>query len=78
MNQVVNIPKDYEGVMGVPITFMDKYNPDQFEILGTSSRLVVTPILPNGKETYECIIIRNKTLNRYSKNKKIENVLGTL
>jgi len=29
------IPSDYEGVMGVPITFLDKYNPEQFEILGT-------------------------------------------
>lgn len=28
-----NIPVDYEGVMGVPITFLDKYNPDQFEII---------------------------------------------
>jgi hypothetical protein len=28
------IPKDYFGVMGVPITFMDKYNPEQFEIIG--------------------------------------------
>jgi hypothetical protein len=28
------IPDDYDGVMGVPITFLDKYNPDQFEILG--------------------------------------------
>ena len=28
-----NIPKDYEGVMGVPITFLDKYSPDQFEII---------------------------------------------
>lgn len=28
------IPSDYDGVMGVPITFMDKYNPEQFEILG--------------------------------------------
>lgn len=30
------IPKDYEGVMGVPISFLDKFNPDQFEILGIS------------------------------------------
>jgi hypothetical protein len=30
------IPSDYEGVMGVPITFLDKYNPDQFEIIGTT------------------------------------------
>jgi len=29
------IPSDYGGVMGVPITFLDKYNPDQFEIVGT-------------------------------------------
>ena len=27
------IPSDYDGVMGVPITFMDKYDPEQFEIL---------------------------------------------
>ena len=30
------IPSDYDGVMGVPISFMDKYNPEQFRILGTS------------------------------------------
>jgi len=28
------IPLDYDGIMGVPVTFMDKYNPDQFEIIG--------------------------------------------
>jgi len=28
------IPNDYAGVMGVPITFLDKYSPEQFEILG--------------------------------------------
>ena len=32
------IPSDFEGVMGVPITFMDKYNPEQFEILGITDR----------------------------------------
>jgi len=30
------IPADFEGLMGVPVTFLDKYNPDQFEIVGTS------------------------------------------
>lgn len=30
------IPSDYDGVMGVPITFLDKYNPEQFEIVGTT------------------------------------------
>lgn len=32
------IPSDYDGAMGVPITFLDKYNPDQFEILGITDR----------------------------------------
>ena len=34
VNKTKDIPLDYTGVMGVPITFMDKYNPDQFEIIG--------------------------------------------
>ena len=29
-----DIPSDYDGMMGVPVTFLDKYNPEQFEILG--------------------------------------------
>ncbi|WP_202973118.1 adenine-specific methyltransferase EcoRI family protein [Capnocytophaga canimorsus] len=33
VNKVADIPMDYDGVMGVPITFLDKYNPDQFEIV---------------------------------------------
>ena len=33
---VLQIPLDYDGIMGVPITFLDKFNPDQFEILGMS------------------------------------------
>lgn len=31
------IPSDYDGVMGVPISFLDKYNPDQFEIVGSDA-----------------------------------------
>lgn len=34
--KIADIPCDYDGVMGVPLTFLDKYNPDQFEILGLS------------------------------------------
>lgn len=34
VGRTLDIPKDYNGVMGVPITFLHKYNPDQFEILG--------------------------------------------
>ena len=33
------IPSDYDGVMGVPISFLDKYCPEQFEILGISLEL---------------------------------------
>ena len=36
VSKVSEIPMDYKRVMGVPITFLDKYNPDQFEILGMS------------------------------------------
>ena len=36
VSKVKDIPEDYWGVMGVPITFMDKYNPGQFEIIGCS------------------------------------------
>ncbi len=34
VDKTKSIPMDYDGPMGVPITFMNKYNPDQFEILG--------------------------------------------
>lgn len=34
VDKTADIPGDYDGAMGVPITFMDKYNPDQFEIIG--------------------------------------------
>lgn len=34
VGKVADIPIDYQGVMGVPITFLDKYNPEQFEIVG--------------------------------------------
>ncbi|MER6624260.1 adenine-specific methyltransferase EcoRI family protein [Streptomyces sp. NPDC000931] len=36
VSKIADIPMDYDGVMGVPLTFLDKYNPDQFEILGLS------------------------------------------
>lgn len=38
VSHVKNIPSDYPGIMGVPISFLDKYNPDQFEILGATQR----------------------------------------
>ena len=36
VNKTAEIPSDYDGVMGVPISFLDKYNPNQFEIVGWS------------------------------------------
>ena len=42
------IPSDYDGIMGVPITFLNKYNPEQFEIIGsgqsTANELGIKPI----------------------------------
>lgn len=38
VSRVKDIPVDYDGAMGVPITFLDSYNPDQFEILGITDR----------------------------------------
>ena len=38
VNKVAEIPKDWDGAMGVPITFLGKYNPDQFKILGITDR----------------------------------------
>jgi hypothetical protein len=36
VDQVKDIPVDYDGMIGVPITFMNKYNPDQFEIMDSN------------------------------------------
>ena len=76
VNTTKDIPKDFKGVMGVPITFLDKYNPEQFEILGLSAsagynkEIVGIPFLGdkdarpliNGKNTYARIFIRNKKI----------------
>ncbi|MDO8609077.1 MAG: adenine-specific methyltransferase EcoRI family protein, partial [bacterium] len=37
VSRVLEIPMDYKGVMGVPITYLDRYNPKQFEILGITA-----------------------------------------
>ena len=66
VNKVSDIPVDYNGVMGVPITFVDKYNPDQFEIIGLDRYTVPKEFLVggrvaiNGKPTYARILIRKK------------------
>lgn len=47
---VKNIPRDYDGKMGVPVSFLDKYNPEQFEIVGISLSLAkpMSSIAPKG------------------------------
>lgn len=41
VDKVVDIPMDYPGIMGVPVTFFEKYNPDQFEIVGCADADIV-------------------------------------
>ena len=66
VSRVVNIPNDYYGVMGVPITFLDKYNPNQFEILGLDDPNLVYPNWRGrgpdlkGKTIYRRVMIRRK------------------
>jgi hypothetical protein len=63
VNKLTAIPKDYNGIMGVPITFLDKYNPDQFEIIGqTGVDVEVTKgrVYVNGKRLYSRILIKRK------------------
>lgn len=49
VGKVANIPYDYEAAMGVPITFLDKWNPEQFEIIGADFQLANPEPLPDGK-----------------------------
>lgn len=49
VNKVSDIPYDYNGEMGVPITFLDKYNPEQFEIIGNSGMFAGAIIKSDGK-----------------------------
>ncbi|MEA2018566.1 MAG: adenine-specific methyltransferase EcoRI family protein [Campylobacterota bacterium] len=67
VNKTKDIPIDYDGVMGVPITFMDKYNPEQFELIG---QMVTTKVnefnygypYVNGAKIYARILLKNKRL----------------
>ena len=73
VSRVLEIPCDYDGVMGVPITFLDKYNPNQFEILNANDFRTNSNVPEkkhglikdkdgtiNGKATYARILIRRK------------------
>ena len=67
VDKTSEIPMDYDGFMGVPITFMDKYNPEQFEILGIcagNSRLNqfygIVPYIPHVEDRGGCAVLNNK------------------
>lgn len=72
VGQTADIPYDYTGVMGVPITFLDKYNPEQFEVIGMTSKdkSVMNLWKPNmakydrpylyGNRKFPRLLIRNK------------------
>jgi len=64
---VKNIPSDYSGVMGVPVSFLDKYNPDQFQILGSNrgvdqdtNKIYGRGSYLDGKEVYKRLFIKHK------------------
>lgn len=74
VGKTAEIPADYYGLMGVPISFIDKYNPEQFEIIGNSSTFAGAITDPktgkvkpnpqrfylNGKRMYDRLVIKRK------------------
>ena len=73
VSNVTDIPMDYDGVMGVPILFLDKYNPKQFEILGSADDKKYYPaifgknegrITIQGKQPFKRLFIRRITKDR--------------
>lgn len=75
VSKTADIPCDYDGVMGVPITFLDKYNPSQFELLGAtesegkgfscglwkSESKIAQPLVHN-KRAYKRLFIRKRVV----------------
>lgn len=66
VSKIAEIPKDYTKVMGVPVTFLDKYNPEQFEIIGNEYDLHIDKGRGyiNGKRMYSRIFIKNRRVNK--------------
>jgi hypothetical protein len=62
VNKTQDIPMDYEGVVGVPITFLHKYNPEQFELIKFRKGNDDKDLSINGKCPYFRILIKNKRL----------------
>ena len=64
VNKTKDIPKDYEGFMGVPITFLHKFNPNQFEIIKFRKGNDEKDLSINGKCPYFRILIKNRRLQQ--------------
>ena len=67
VDKTKEIPMDYKGAMGVPITFLDKFNPDQFEIIGQMATTKIDEFnfgypYVNGAKIYARILIKNKKI----------------
>ena len=67
VDKTKDIPMDYKGVIGVPITFIDKYNPNQFEIIGQMATTKIDELnfgypYVNGAKIYARILIKNKQI----------------
>jgi hypothetical protein len=62
INKTQDIPIDYKGYMGVPITFLHKFNPDQFEIIKFRKGNDDKDLSVNGKCPYFRILIKNKRI----------------
>ena len=70
VNKTKDIPADFSGIMGVPITFLNKFNPDQFEIIKFRKGEDEKDLRINGKSTYFRILIKNKMIQQT----KLENI----
>lgn len=66
VNKTSEIPYDYDGVMGVPITFLHKFNPEQFEIIGFRKGDDGKDLSVNGKNPYFRILIKNKKMTKFN------------
>ena len=65
VDKTKDIPCDYDGVMGVPITFLEKYNPEQFELIGvinhgSDGNWDLCKCMINGKEKFKRLAIRKR------------------
>lgn len=70
VSKTSDIPVDYDGIMGVPISFMDKYSPEQFEIIGLDrytvpkEYLVGGRVAIGGKPRYARILIQKRAVDK--------------